>query len=288
MNMKRLLLSTGALVAMSFGASVAHADPITICTGSQSGVYYDAGEQIKKMATGLDVQVIETSGTIDNMNKVLDTGECNVMIGQPDGPAYLARQSPAQVKKLRQIASLHREYLHVLCNRESGPGDLYDLKGRLAIGEPNSGAWLIWQNLTKVDPRLAEIPVTNESGVMALSAVSAGTDAQCMLVPAGLGNGPLNEANATFADTTQLVGANSRKYDNVMGIDNKPLYVYADIPGKTYKNLQSGFFSAAVSTISWNAGVYINTDSFRDQKQLQSFVTAVNRAAIGIKAEYGK
>ena len=287
MNMKRLLLSAGALVAMSFGAS-AHADPIRICTGSQSGVYYDAGQQIRKMATGLDVEVIETTGTIDNMNKVLDTGECNVMIGQPDGPAYIAQQSPARVKKLRQIASLHREYLHVLCNRETGPGDLYDLKGRLAIGEPNSGGWLIWQNLTKVDPRLAEIPVTNESGVMALSAVSAGTDAQCMLVPAGLGNGTLNEANATFADTMQLVGANSRKYDNVMGIDNKPLYTYADIPGKTYKNLQSGWISAAVSTISWNAGVYINTESFTDQKQLQNFVTAVNRAAIGIKAEYGK
>lgn len=285
--MKKMSILLGAAAALLV-TSYAQAAPITICTGSQSGVYYDAGQSIRKMATGLDVQVIETTGTIDNMNKLLDSGECNVMIGQPDGPAYLARQSPAAVKKMRQIATLHREYLHVLCNRESGPDDLYSLKGRLAIGEPDSGGWLIWQNLTKVDPRLGEIPVTNESGVMALSAVSSGTEAQCMLVPAGIGNGTLNEANATFADTIRLVGANSRKYDSVLGLDNKPIYTYADIPGKTYANLQSGWFSAAVSTISWNAGVFINTESFRDQKQLQSFVTAVNRAAIGIKAEYGK
>lgn len=286
MNLKRVIFLTPGLLGMSI--AMAYADPIKICTGAQSGVYYDAGQSIAKMASGLNVEVIETTGTIDNMNKMLENGECNVMIGQPDGPAFLARQSPAAVKKMRQVATLHREYLHVLCNRDTGPDDLYSLKGRLAIGEPNSGGWLIWQNLTKVDPRLAEIPVTNESGVMALSAVSAGTDASCMLVPAGIGNGTLNEANATFADTIRLVGANSRKYDDVQGIDGKPLYTYSDIPGGTYKNLQSGWISTAVSTISWNAGVFINTDSFRDQKQLQAFVTAVNRAAIGIKAEYGK
>lgn len=287
--MKKLAIYSAALVAACayYGPANA-ATPIRLCTGAASGVYYDAGQTIKQMAgTQVPVEVIETTGTIDNMNMTLD-GQCDAMIGQPDGPVFLARQSPAAVKKLRQVAGLHREYLHVLCNRESGVKDLYDLKGKLAIGEPNSGAWLIWQNLVKVDERLGEVPVSNESGIMALSSVSAGTDTVCMLVPAGLGNGTLKEADATFADTLQLVGANSRKYDDVLGIDGKPIYAYQDIPGKTYPNIQSGWFSSAVSTISWNAGVYINSERFTDAKQLQAFVTAVNRAAIGIKAEYGK
>lgn len=288
--MKKLAIYSAALVAACayFDRPASAGAPIRLCTGAASGVYYDAGQTIKQMAgSQIPVEVVETTGTIDNMDKTL-AGECDAMIGQPDGPVFLARQSPAAVKKLRQVAGLHREYLHVLCNRESGVKDLYDLKGKLAIGEPNSGAWLIWQNLVKVDERLGEVPVSNESGIMALSAVSAGNDTVCMLVPAGLGNGTLKEADATFADTLQLVGANSRKYDDVLGIDGKPIYTYQDIPGKTYPNIQSGWFSSAVSTISWNAAVYINSERFADAKQLQTFVTAVNRAAIGIKAEYGK
>ncbi|MCV9910227.1 C4-dicarboxylate ABC transporter substrate-binding protein [Brucella sp. HL-2] len=273
---------------------VSKAEPVRLCTGSASAVYYDAGQSIRQMAgSATPVMVVETTGTIDNLNETLETGNCNAMIGQPDGPVYLARQSPAAVKKLRQVAGLHREYLHVLCNRNSGVKDLKDLadtKGKLAIGEPNSGAWLIWQNLVKVDKELENIPVSNEAGIMALSAASSGTDTVCLLVPAGLNTGTLKEADATFADSLMLVSAKVRNSDQVLGLDGKPIYAYQDIPADTYPNIQSGgwFSSSAKSTLSWNAGVYINTEAFTDPKQLQTFVTAVNRAAIGIKAEYGK
>lgn len=296
--MKRAMLYGAAGMAVlsylyAIGKSEA-AESVRLCTGSASAVYYDAGQSIKQMAgSTVPVEVIETTGTIDNLNATLETGQCNAMIGQPDGPVYLSRQSPAGVKKLRQIAGLHREYLHVLCNRNSGVKDLKDLadvKGKLAIGEPNSGAWLIWQNLVKVDKELESIPVSNEAGIMALSAVSAGTDTVCMLVPAGLNTGTLKEADATFADSLMLVSASVDNADDVLGIDGKPIYTTQDIPAKTYPNIQGGgwFSSGAKSTLSWNAAVYINTEAFTDVKQLQTFVTAVNRAAIGIKAEYGK
>lgn len=276
-------------------AGVANADPIRLCTGSQTGVYHVAGESIRQMAgQTLPIELVTTDGTIDNLRRTLDTGDCHAMIGQPDGPVYQARQSPASVKKLRQIATLHREYLHVLCKKSAEVSDLYYMydgkKGSLAIGEPGSGAWLIWQNIIAQDESYGAIPVTNESGVIALSAISSPGNVSCMLVPAGLRNGTVLEADATFSDNVELVGANYKRFTAAKGIDGQPLYTYADIPGGTYPNLNpKGWLSSgAVTTISWNAGVYINTDAFQDQRKLADFVTIVNRAAIGIKAEFGK
>ncbi len=187
------------------------------------------------------------------------------------------------------MASLHREYLHVLCNKESGVDDLGDLenapdKYRIAIGEPGSGAWTVWQNLTSQDEDYGQVPVSNEGGIMALSSVSSG-DTTCMLVPAGLRNGTVNDADSTFGDTVALVGANDRDFDNATDIKGKPLYEYAEIPGATYP--QSYNYWNDVKTISWLAGVYVNTERF-DNKRLQAFVQASSRAAAGIKAEFGK
>jgi len=70
-----------------------------------------------------------------------------------------------------------------------------------------------------------------------------------------------------------------------VGIDGKPLYTYQKIKG-AYTNLQSGWFSS-VSTISWNAGVYINTDTV-DRALMTKFINVVSSAAGEIKGIYGK
>lgn len=298
--MKRsyILMSATAAIIMAGMAGTAHADSIRLCTGSGDGVYFAAGEQIKQTAgSRLPIEVIETTGTQDNMERTIDyeaseEGSCDAMIGQPDGPAYLARSNPAKAKKLRQVASLHREYLHVLCSKESGVDDLGDLEGgkngTLAIGEQGSGGWLLWQNLVAEDDGYSSVPLSNEGGILAISSVSSGMTA-CMLVPAGLGNGTVNEADISFGDTVRLVGANDKDFNDALGINGKPLYEYKDLPAGTYKsNLQAGFWGNSVSTITWTAGVYVNVDRFTDKKLLSSFIQAVSRASLGIKAEYGR
>lgn len=293
--MKKTLFIAAMISSAAFYTQ-ANAANVRLCTGSASGVYAAAGDAIKKMAGGsVSVTLVETQGTIDNLQRMIDLpaddpNGCDAMIGQPDGPAYLARTSPANVKRVRQVASLHREYLHVLCNKDAGVHDLGDLendpsKYKIAIGEPGSGAWLIWQNLVAEDEDYGAIPVSNEGGVLALSSVSSG-DTTCMLVPAGLKNGTVNEADTTFGDTVILVGANDKDFDDAVGINGKLLYEYAKIPGETYP--QSFNYWNDVNTISWLAGVYINTDRFSDPKTLTAFVQAASRAAGGIKAEYGK
>lgn len=243
--MNRILilgLTTAALAALS--ATAHAADTVRLCTGAADGVYFNAGKMIKSMGgKTLNIEIVETEGTIDNMDRMLslptdDPGACDAMIGQPDGPVYLSRTAPSKLKQIRQIASLHREYLQVLCNKASGVDDLGDLENdpkayRIAIGEQGSGAWLIWQNLVTEDSDYGEIPVSNEGGILALSSVQSG-DTTCMLVPAGLPNPTVTEADANFGDSVQLVGANDKDFDDAVDIKGKPLYEYSSIPGSTY------------------------------------------------------
>lgn len=105
-----LLIALMIFVLLSL-SPVSAAERIRLCTGAANGNYFAAGDMIKKMAgSSLDIEVVETEGTIDNLDRLLtsapdDAGACDAMIGQPDGPVYISRTSPANAKKLRQVAS---------------------------------------------------------------------------------------------------------------------------------------------------------------------------------------
>lgn len=287
-------LIAAALASCASGALSAPME-VKLCTGSESGVYYPAGKIIADMAKGskeIAVTVLETGGTWDNMGLMLG-GDCQAMIGQPDGPAYLARTKPADAKRIRQISDLHREYLHVLCSKESGVDDLADLSGdptsySLAVGDTGSGSWLLYENIGTEDESYQLIPATTESGLIALSAVASDA-VTCMLYPAGLGSGFIAEADANFGDSVTLAEATDKDFNDAKDIRGKPLYEWATIPSKTYPNhFQSGMFSG-VDTISWLAGVYVDAEAFNaNPKALSDFIRAVSRARPAIRSQYGE
>lgn len=296
--MRTLFALLGLGILALFSSAPAMAEPmIRLCTGASDGNYYAAGRAISQMAgKSVVIQTVETEGTIDNLDRVLNvdaasTDACDAMIGQPDGPVYLARKTPGAAKALRQVGELHREYLHVLCSKASGVDDLGDLSGTnkysLAIGQEGSGAWLIWQNILAEDESYSKVPLSSEGGIVALSAVASDITT-CMLVPAGLGNGTVAEANNSYAGSILLAAANDKDFNDAKDIRGKALYEYVDIPGGTYKKLQTGFFGSSVSTISWRAGVYVNTDRIKDAKILAAFIQAVARATPAITAEFGQ
>jgi TRAP-type uncharacterized transport system substrate-binding protein len=295
--LKRTLLIGAGMAALSATFAQAKTE-IRLCTGGESGVYYAAGREIAGISSKLiDVKVVETEGTLDNLERTLDLAKgepdaCDAMIGQPDGPVYLSRQSPASVRTLRQVGTLHREYLHVLCNKESGVDNLSDLESdpssySLAVGESGSGAWLLWQNFISEDEDYGEIPTTSEGGVLALSAVASGITT-CMLVPAGLGNGTTKEADGVYGSDVILAEATDYDFNDAQDIRGKALYEFTDIPGDTYEvALQSGW-GGSKETVSWLAGVYINMDKIEDKKALTAFIKSVSRASVTVKSVYGK
>ena len=293
--MRYLMVAAMALLAPSAGHATTQ---INLCTGVAGGPYAEAGKMIADMARGdqsIAINVVtDTGGTWGNIQRTVLGDGCDAMIGQPDGAALLKRQNPGAAADLKPIADLHREYLHALCSKESGVDDIGDLesdpKGRgysIALGDPGSGAWLIWQNFVAEDADYGDVPVKNESGVIALASVAA-NETTCMLQPAAVGNSIVRQADEQFGDGIILAGVNDKDFNDATDPQGKPLYTFGAIPSGSYpKSLQGGWFSSA-DTVSWVAKVYVNPRRLTDQKALSAFITAVARARPAIQSQYGK
>lgn len=289
------LLVTSLALSGTFLSSSAHSQigprTINLCTGAEGGVYNQVGEIIKNFenSSAIDINVVVTGGTSENMDKTLN-GECDAMIGQPDGPVLLKRTKPADAGNILPVMKLHSEYLHVLCSIESKISDLSDVvdsggKYSVAVGNPGSGGWLIWQNLVEQYPKMGDVPVTSDSGVTALAAVAA-NQTTCMIVPSGSPNAVVANADANFGDVVALVPANDRRFNNATDIDGKPLYVWKDVPTNAYKTTFNRYWSK-VTTISWNASLYVNKQRLTG-KELETFLSAATRARTQILSTFGK
>jgi TRAP-type uncharacterized transport system substrate-binding protein len=294
----RGLLSGAALVALVAFAAPARAQnihTIRLCTGDTGGNYHAVGEMIKSFADSLTkIEVIkDTGGTWGNIQRTFVGNDCDAMIGQPDGAAVLKRSNPAVASKMRKVGTLHREFLHVVCSKDSGVTELEQLekdpKGHhysVAIGAEGSGADLIWQNFENEDADYKEIPVQRLGGVDALAAIST-NDVTCGLFPAGLGNSNIREADTTFGENLVLASATDWDFNDAPDADGKPLYKFDKIPSRTYPNsLQKGFFTGT-KTLSWLAGVYINTERVK-KEDLPALIRAVANASKQARAQFGE
>lgn len=299
------LLAGVAVATMAFYATANANDRmrVNLCTGGEGKPYNLTGQYIAgflKDSRNIDLNVVTSKGTWDNIERTVlnaqtpetvANGEgCQAFIGQPDGAVLLKRKNPAAAAKLRIIGNGPREFLHVLCSKDSGVDDLSDLSGdnakSVALGANGSGAWLIWQNFIAEDKSYGEVQVTNEEGAIALASVASNTTT-CMLVPAALGNATLLQADQDFGDQLTLAGANDMDFNDAVNIDGKPLYRWQEIPSGTYPANLQGWFSSK-DTIAWTAGIYINTDAFAgNQKALEDLITAVAKAKPAIKKAFG-
>ena len=282
-----------ALLLIWAFSSYAHAGTVRLCTGASDGNYAQAGDMIAKAknSPSLTIQVVkDTGGTWGNIERTVsldpsDPSACDAMIGQPDGPALLKREEPAKAAKLIKVGDLHREYLHVLCNKEADIGELEDLEGdssySVAVGAEGSGGWLVWQNFIAEDSDYDAIVAKNIGGIDAVADVAFG-GTTCMLVPAGLRNGTVLEAGRDFGDQVTLVQAQDKDFNDAVAIDGKPLYTFSEIPGDAYEESFTAGWGGAVDTISWRAEVYVNPDrvSAQDKSALIRAVAQARKQAI--------
>lgn len=304
--MKTTML-TAALMAAVCVPTFAQAEKMTVnlCTGSEGKPYHLTGQYIQgflKDSKNVQLNVVTTGGTWDNIERTVLTaataenvasGEaCHAFIGQPDGAVVLKRKNAAAANQLRIIGQGPREFLHVLCSKESKVDDLSDIAGRndmsVALGNSGSGAWLIWQNFIAEDKSYEEVQVTDESGAIAMSAVATNTTT-CALVPAAVVNSSVAQADVDFGDSIALVGANDKDFNDAENIDGKALYKWQAIPSGSYPtNFQTGWFGSSIDTIAWQAGIYVNKDYFaNNQKALEDLITAVAKSKPSIKNSFG-
>jgi uncharacterized protein len=145
--MRQILLALGLLVGFAAPARAAET-VITILTSPPSGVYYLMGTTLSsiygKAMPGANVRVQATAGSVEDL-KLLEAGdgELGFTLGSILAAAWAGNMEAgfdAPFTKLRAIARIYPNFLHIMASNRSGMKTLADLKGkRVSIGPEGSG-----------------------------------------------------------------------------------------------------------------------------------------------------
>jgi TRAP-type uncharacterized transport system substrate-binding protein len=264
--MKKILLLTAlAFGAMSVSASAAPAT-FKLCTGNSQLNYFKAGHILKSKSSGTQIEVIETKGSLDNLDKVT-AGECDGAFVQSDALLVYSNRNAKAISSLERAGILYQEQAHMLCNRKLDISRMVSLNetNTVAIGPDGSGANTTWAAFVLADKkRYGKVNTDTRSGVRALSAVADGTQVQCALVITALNSAFMKGDAQQQGDRIVLVGTDDRDMTTVAkDARGQYVYSYGEIPSGTYPRIQpSGavYGTKAIGTIQLDAVFVANTN----------------------------
>ena len=285
-----------ALLTVAFGAgALAEQAPLNLCTAGPEGNYFATGRDIAAHANPryLKVTVVETSGSMDNMQRLAGQ-RCGAAIVQSD--AYLVyqkrhRDRPVEVTMNR---FLYAEFIHLVCRRDAKivtTGDLLASPGRhkILVGAEESGAALTWRAFTILDRRYGQLAAAHIGGENAVDRVLDG-QAQCLFFVSGLGS--------EFGKNVDQRGRNLRLIPITEDVLRNAefgavtLYETRRIPEGIYRNLEAGLTESGIETLTVGATLVIDRQwSNRHPNGSSALLGAVtgampaisNRALSGLK-----
>ena len=151
---------------------------LTIMTGGEKGTYYQFGLNLKELVEpmGIDLEVLNSTGSIENLYAVYQRPHTQMGIVQSDVLAFVSKvQSDPVLKRIatktRMIFPLYNEEVHLLGRQEIK--DFDGLVGkRVAIGQDGSGTYLTARLLFEVsEVRPKEmVPVGTDEALSQLKA----------------------------------------------------------------------------------------------------------------------
>ncbi|MFD5572416.1 TAXI family TRAP transporter solute-binding subunit [Streptomyces cadmiisoli] len=120
---------------------------ITFSTGTPRGVYQKYGTLLRnalsKDMPELKVRLMTSDGSQENVARVA-TGEVDFTIAAADAVETYELNNGPGADRLRGVARLYDDYVHLVVPRDSDIDSVSDLRGkRVAIGLPHSGVRLI-------------------------------------------------------------------------------------------------------------------------------------------------
>ena len=207
-----------ALAGMGYAAPVMAQDALPVlklCTGLKGGNYEFVGLTTQKQLRGIiDVQLVPTKGGEENL-KFIANGTCDAGVAQSDtiwGEGTIDANS---------IGTLYTEYVHLLCNKESGIESFSDLKkgNTVFAGLKGSGGDSTIRGLIKADKEYGGndyegVAIINEDNKTALVDLTEGNRAQCMIYVGSPGN-TLMESAEKRAATLELVPVQDKDFNDV-------------------------------------------------------------------------
>ncbi|MBI4989575.1 MAG: TAXI family TRAP transporter solute-binding subunit [Rhodocyclales bacterium] len=241
-----LALAAGALLALP-----AHAQQfINVLTGGTSGVYYPLGVSLSqiygKALPGAKTAVQATKASAENLNLLqAGRGEAALTLGDALSDAWKGDEEAGfktPLKKLRGIAAMYPNYIHLVASADSGIKSLADLKGkRVAVGAPKSGtelntrailkgAGLSYKDLGKVE----YLPFGESVELMKNRQLDA------TLISAGLGVAAVRDLATAVKIVVVPITA------DVIGKIGDPAYQPATIPANTYNGQTADAATVAI------------------------------------------
>ena len=255
----RLIVATfGALLCPALQAAEA---PLNLCTGAPDGGYAEVGRAVAAHANPryLSVTVVETSGSLDNMQR-MSRRECGAGIVQND--AYLVYQSrhkdrPVEVTRNR---FLFAEFIHLVCRRDANVSTTADLvanpgKHEILVGSEGSGSALTWHAFTVLDARYGNLKASKIGGEDALNRVLNG-EAQCLFFVSVLGSQFAENVNRRGKDL-RLVPVTEDAFRSAK-FGAETLYEMRQFPKGVYGNLDAGLSAESIETLSVGATLIID------------------------------
>lgn len=128
---------------------------IGMVTGPKTGTYIAIGRDIAKEAAkeGVKVNVYDSNGSVDNIRRITSKEKVGLAIVQSDVMGFLSRsknkESMEIAKKIRLVAPLYDEEVHILANRNINSID--DLAGkRVVVGGDGSGSVITAENIFSI------------------------------------------------------------------------------------------------------------------------------------------
>ena len=146
---QKLILFLTSLIML---IPAANAEGIGMVTGSKIGTYFRFGNDIAGIAktVGLDIEVKESKGSVDNIERMTSKENAAFGIVQSDVLGWLSRSGDPEKRRIadrmRLIFPFYNEEVHLFANKRIQ--SFKDLEGkRLSVGEEGSGHWLTATNL---------------------------------------------------------------------------------------------------------------------------------------------
>jgi len=225
-SVKKLSLSLIFAVATILFSVDLWADEIGIATGSKSGTYIQFGQDIARLMAENDMQVniIQSRGSLDNVAKVLSDDEVDMGLVQSDVLAYIQSSNHKVLKKIPQkikmMFPLYNEEVHLLARKSIA--SVADLQNKIVgVGAKGSGTNLTSELLFEISNVWPQRKVLM-SEAEALRALESG-ELDAMIFVSGY---PVSLFSDINNDKFHLVSLTEELFDS--------FYARSTIPAGTY------------------------------------------------------
>jgi hypothetical protein len=163
------LLALIASLPLSFRPALAGEEPeaaagpdIVFSAGREGGGYWGIAERLQTVGaeSGLEVQVMESVGSIQNLNRLADPDNpVNLTLSQADALKHYIKQNPSFTNQFKILESIGLECVFIIADAKGdvkSDQDLQDPNGhRIAIPGEQSGVAVTFGYMTNLVPGLS-------------------------------------------------------------------------------------------------------------------------------------